>query len=214
MTDDGGRPLLYGHFESGNVYKVALMLALCGQPFDYRHVDLFAGATKDPAFRAISPYGEVPVLTHGGANHVQSGVILSYLAETLGRFGAETEAERRRIAEWLAWENQRMLGGLAILRFQRRFVPDVDPAVLTFFQGRAETALAQLDGHLAGRSFIATDRPTIADIACAGYAVFIEQADLDPGRWPAIQGWLARIAVLPGWQGPYDLLPTEDRAAE
>ena len=207
------RPLLYGHFESGNVYKIALMLALCGQPFDYRHVDLFAGATKDPAFLAISPYGEVPVLSHGGAHHVQSGVILSYLAETFGRFGAESEAERWRIAEWLAWENQRMLGGLAILRFQKRFVPNVDPAVLAFFQGRAETALGQLEAHLEGRDFVAAARPTVADLACAGYAGFIDQAELDPARWPAIQAWLARVAALPGWRAPYDLLPKENAEA-
>lgn len=198
---------LYGHFESGNVYKVALMLTLSGAAYDYQHVDLFKGATRQPAFRAINRFGELPVLRHGTRSLAQSGVILSYLAETLGRFGPETEDERWAIAEWISWQNHRLLSSLATLRFLTRFVPSTDPAVLALLGSRTEAALGTLDRELAERDFLVGGRATIADLACAGYAWFIDQAGLDPAKWPAIRAWLKRLEALPGWRHPYDLLP-------
>ena len=74
--------------ESGNAYKAALMLQLCGLDWEPRFVDFFAGATRDPAYRAeVNEMGEVPVLDHAGLRLTQSGVILDYLAGITGRFG-------------------------------------------------------------------------------------------------------------------------------
>ena len=86
---------LYGFAQSGNCYKVALALELAGADWAPRFVDYFGGETRTPAYRAINVMGEVPVLEHRGKRLSQSGVILDYLAETLGRFGAEG---RRRAA--------------------------------------------------------------------------------------------------------------------
>ena len=102
-----------------------------------------------------------------------------------------------------------MLGGLAALRFLKRFFPDTDPAVLAMFGQRTDAALATLDRELSGRDFLVGGRFTIADLACAGYAWLIEEADLDASRWPAIQAWLRRLETLPAWRHPYDLLPKE-----
>ena len=48
--------------QSGNAYKAALMLSLCGADWQPRLVDYFNGETRTPAYRAINPMGEVPVL--------------------------------------------------------------------------------------------------------------------------------------------------------
>ena len=89
-------------------------------------------------------------------------------------------------------------------------MPDHDPAVLAFCRGRAETALGHLEEILSDRPYLTGALPSIADICCAGYGWFIEQAGLDPSRWPAIGAWLVRLEALPGWQHPYELLPTAD----
>ena len=86
---------LYGFAQSGNAYKPALALELAGADWAPRFVDYFGGETRTAAYRAINVMGEVPVLEHRGRHLSQSGVILDYLAETLGRFGA---ARRRRTA--------------------------------------------------------------------------------------------------------------------
>ena len=72
---------LYCFAQSGNAYKPALMLNLCGADWTPRFVDFFNGETRTEAFRAINPMGEVPVLDHGGKVLTQSGIMLDYLAE-------------------------------------------------------------------------------------------------------------------------------------
>ncbi len=190
---------LYGSPISGNAYKPALMLALSGQRFAFVPVDVQSGATRTDAYLAINRFQEIPVLEHGGRRIVQSGVILTYLAEQLGRFGHRNEDERWTIQEWLAWDNQRMTGGPALLRFQKRFVADTDPAVLAFLRGRAERALGQLSAALAKTGWLVGDRPSIADIATCAYAFWLDEAGLDAERWPAIPAWLDRIRALPGF---------------
>jgi glutathione S-transferase len=55
--------------------------------------------------------------------------------------------------------------------------------------------------------WLAGDRPTIADIAACAYAFWLDEAGLDPARWPAIGAWLRRIEKLPGFARPETLMP-------
>ena len=199
--------LLHGHFESGNVYKVALLLSLLGQPFAYRHVALFDGETRTEPYRDLNRFQEVPVLEHAGERLCQSAVILAYLADRFGRYQGRDERERRRVAEWLAWEQQRILAGPALIRFIRRFQPEVPQAVIDYLVPRAERALGQLERAVGATAFLAGDRPTIADVAVSAYLFWLDQAGLDPSRWPALQAWLERIKALPGFKPAEALLP-------
>src|SRR6185369_3396894 len=56
---------LYGIWLSGPTYKAGLALSLMGQPFAYKHVDLRAGAHKQPEYLAINRFGQVPALVDG-----------------------------------------------------------------------------------------------------------------------------------------------------
>ena len=190
---------LYGSPISGNSYKPALMLALCGQRYEFVPIDVEGGATRTDAYRAINRFQEIPVLEQGAQRIVQSGVILTYLAEQFDRFGHLNEAERWAIQEWLAWDTHRMTTGPALLHHQIRFVAGTDPAVLVFLRGRAERALGQLSAGLAKTGWLVGDRPTIADIATCAYAFCLDEAGLDATLWPAIPAWLDRIRDLPGF---------------
>jgi glutathione S-transferase len=119
--------------ESGNSYKLALMLALCGQSFEPIWTDFAGGETRREAWRAtINTMGEIPVLEDGGARLTQTAPILLRLAERYGRFGAETEDERFQILRWLFWDNHKLSGYMATYRFLCAFTPSPDPAVLKF----------------------------------------------------------------------------------
>jgi len=163
--------------QSGNAYKPALALELAGADWAPRFVDYFNGETRASAYRAINVMGEVPVLEHRGAVLCQSGVILDYLGETLGRFAPADAAERREILRWLFWDNHKLTSYTATYRFMRAFVKDPDPAVLGEFRRRAETAWGVLDAHLRGRSHVVADRLTIADLSLAGYLFFDDEID-------------------------------------
>jgi glutathione S-transferase len=196
--------------ESGNSYKLALMLTLCGQAFEPVWTDFGGGVTRTPAWRAtVNPMGEIPVLEDGAERLTQTAPILLRLSERYGKFGGADEAERFEVLRWLFWDNHKLTGYMATYRYSRAFTPSPDPAVLAYFKRRVDDFLGILDAHLRDRAFAIGDRPTIADISMMAYLSFPKhEAGYDlPASHPSVAAWLSRMAALPGWQAPYDLLP-------
>ena len=67
--------------ESGNSYKLALMLTLCGQTFEPVWTDFGGGVTRTPEWRrTVNVMGEIPVLEIDGVAHAQTAPILLRLA--------------------------------------------------------------------------------------------------------------------------------------
>ena len=199
---------LYCFAQSGNAYKVALMLALCRADWTPRHVDFFNGETRTPQYRSnVNEMGEVPVLEHRGKRLSQSGVILEYLAGTLGRLGAKSEDKRREILRWLLWDNHKLTSYVATLRFLVHFQKTGETPVTEFLRGRVKTSLAILDKHLSQQAFAVDDRMTIADLSMCGYLFWPEEFGADWTEYPNIAVWLARIRSEPGWVHPYELMP-------
>jgi glutathione S-transferase len=198
---------LYCFAQSGNAYKAALMLQLCGADWEPRFVDFFNGEQRTPAFRQLNEMGEVPVLEHQDVRLTQSGVILDYLAERFGRFSWANEAERREILRWLLWDNHKLTSYVATLRFLAQFMKTGETPVTEFLRGRVSNALAVLNGHLEGRPFAAAERPTIADVSMCGYLYWPDEFGVSWRDHSHIEAWLERIRALPGWTHPYDLMP-------
>lgn len=206
------RLVLYGLHLSLPSCKVGLMLSLCGAKFDYKHVDLMAGENKRPEFLAKNRFGQVPVLQDGATFLCQSNVILQYLAEKYGKFGGRTPAERLRVAEWLAWDLDRMASGLGFARAAMRFWRQ-EPPVMDFFRARGEQALATLDRQLGASKFIAGPQPTIADVAIFPWVATADEGGFDVARYPNVRDWAERVLRLPGAAHPYAIMPREDRVA-
>jgi glutathione S-transferase len=207
---------LYCFGESGNAYKCALALTLTRTEWDPVYVDFFNGETRGPAFRAINPMGEVPVLVDGETTLTQSGVILDYISSKTGQLGGRSAAERREVLRWLFWDNHKLSTQVGTCRFLSNFLPaEKRPeGVIPFLQGRLKAAYAVLNDHLTGRDWIVGDGPTIADLSCCSYLYYPEPFGFDRKDWPQIDRWLDSIAALPGWKHPYDMMPgnPSDRA--
>ena len=199
--------VLYCFAQSGNSYKAALMLNLCGAQWSPRFVDYFSRETDTPEFRAVNEMGEVPVLEHQGKRFSQSGVILDYLAGELGRFNAENEDERREILRWLLFDNHKLTSYTATLRFLETFGKSADPAVIEFLRARSNGALGVLDKHLENKQYAIGDRPTIADLSMCGYLYFTDELGVDLNDYPSVVRWLQDIKALEGWVHPYELMP-------
>jgi glutathione S-transferase len=194
--------------ESGNAYKAALMLELSGCDWQPRLVDYFAGATRDDAYReTINEMGEVPVLEHDGRRLSQSGVILTYLAERTGRFLWRNDEERLEVLRWILYDNHKFTSYFATLRFMVGLQKTGENAATEFLRARATTAFGIVDRHLAHRAFMLGERPTIADISMAGYMYFPEETGIDRAAYPHLEAWTKRVAALPGWKHPYELMP-------
>lgn len=202
--------------ESGNSYKAALTLELSGYDWKPVFVDFFNGATRTSEFRALNEMGEAPVFVEDGLTITQSGAIQFHVAARTGRFGGTGEEEAREVLRWVLWDNHKLSSQAGMTRFLMNFLPEAKrPAeVIAFAQGRLKAAYGVLNAHLDGRDWVVGSGPTIADFACCGYLYYPEPFGFSRADWPAIDRWLDRIAALPGWKHPYDLMPgnPSDRA--
>ena len=199
---------LYCFGESGNAYKAALMLALSGCDWEARWVDYFGGETRSDVYRReVNEMGEVPVLEHRGKKLTQSGAILTYLAEQTGRFGGRNEDERYDLLRWLLFDNHKFTSYFATLRFLVGLQKTGETPVTEFLRGRALGAFGIVEKHLAQQPFILGEAPTIADISMVGYLYYPEPTGIDRAGFPNIEAWTKRIAALPGWKPPYELMP-------
>lgn len=196
--------------ESGNSYKLALMLTLCGQTFEPIWTDFAARVTWTPEWRrTVNAMGEIPVLEENGISLTQTGPILLRLAERHGHFAGADEAERFEVLRWLFWDNQKLSGHMATYRFLRTFTRKSDPAVLGFLRGRVDDFLGIVEGRVSDRPFVIGDAATIVDLSMGAYLSFPpDETGYDFGSsHPHVHAWLGRIASLPRWRAPYDLLP-------
>ena len=196
--------------ESGNSYKLALMLTLCGQSFEPVWTDFGGGVTRTAEWRkTVNPMGEIPVLEEDGVRLTQTAPILLKLAEQFGRFGASSKVEQFELLRWLFWDNHKLTSFMATYRFMRTFTASADPHVLKFLRRRLDDFLSILEAHVQEYAFALGERPTIADISMMAYLHFpASETGYDfEASHPAISAWLKRMAALPGWRSAYDLLP-------
>jgi glutathione S-transferase len=200
--------------QSGNAYRVALMLNLIGADWEPVWIDFFGqGVQRTPEFRSdVNEMGEAPVLVDKTKNKKlsQSGVILTYLSDLTGQFKPQGEDERLEALRWIIFDNQKVNGFLGPFRFLKNFAPKPgDPAVMAFLKARIDGNLAIVNKRLEASPYLLGDRPTIADISMTGYLFYpAEEFGFDIAKdYPAIGAWRDRMQALPGWGHPYKLMP-------
>jgi glutathione S-transferase len=198
---------LHDYPASANCYKVRLLLALLGRPYERVPVDIFAGDTLTDAYAALNPLRETPVLElDDGTTVAQSNAILWLLAEGTP-YLPDGPVERALVLQWLFYEQEHVMGGAGGVRFRSvtgRPVPDSA-------RRRGEQGLALLDRHLDGRSWVVGDGPTIADLSLYGYGHVAGEAGYDLAAYPSLQAWLRRVESLPGFVGDLQPYPANAR---
>lgn len=196
---------------SDNSYKVALYLNCAGLDWEPVGVDFVGGQMRDAEWRAESNVmGEVPVLEVDGQRMSQSGAILTWLAETTGKFASDGADERFAALRWILFDNHKFTNNYAMHRFQKSFTPEpVHPAILAFLKSRTEASFSIVEKHLTAKPFMLGDKLTIVDFSLAGYVFYPpEETGFDIAKdYPALHAWRQRLAGLPGWKPPYDLMP-------
>jgi len=153
--------------------------------------------------------GEIPVLEADGERLTQTAPILLQLAEQYGRFGGETAKEKFEVLRWLFWDNHKLTGYMATYRYYRTFTRSPVPQVLQHFRKRIDDFLGIIEQHLERNAFAIGEKPTVADFSMMAYLSYPSDEtgyELAVSH-PAVNGWLQRIATLPGWRSAYDLLP-------
>jgi len=190
---------LYDFLDSGNGYKVRLLLAQLHLPFDWSHVDIDKGQTRTPQFLALNPNGRIPTLRLDDGTHLaESNAILWYLAEGSG-FVPSSRLGRAQVLQWMFFEQYSHEPYVATPRYICRHFPADHPrrAELPGRLEKGHAALAVMEGHLATRRFFVEDRYSIADIALYAYTHVAPDGGLELGAYPRVREWLARVAAQP-----------------
>ena len=198
---------LYGHYDSGHVYKVMLFLELGKITYDYEQVDIWTHKKNRQAdFLAHSRNGEVPCLLIDDQAFIQSNLILHKLASLYEIYGGESADRLMQALDWQFWESNRLGMCLPQLRYAKKFAADeFNQQSLEFLKNRFDHDVALLADHLSdGRGFILDDHPSIADFSICGYLYWADEAGLMLPQ--AVNNWLGRISELPGWHPPYEMM--------
>jgi glutathione S-transferase len=199
MSDTDTAIVLHGTPLSGHTHRVGLMLDALG--LAWRFADAPKDVRASPAFLALNPLGQVPVLRDGDLVLADSNAILVYLARRYAPDAGWLPQEpvaAARVQRWLSIAAGEVMHGPAIARMIALFdLPD-DPARAARIAARV---LAFMDGHLADRAFLAADHVTIADLACYSYVAHAPDGGVALEPYPAVRAWLARVEAQP-WFRP------------
>ena len=197
---------LYDYLDSGNGYKIRLLLAQLRQPYRYVELDIMRGETRTPQFLAKNPNGRIPMLEfEDGQCLAESNAILCYLAEGTDFLPTERLAQAR-VLQWMFFEQYSHEPNVATPRFIMRHLPKDDPrcAELPKRQERGRAALAVMEGHLVSHSYFVGERYSIADIALYAYTHVAEEGGLELAPYPKLRAWLSRVAAQPRYVGLLD----------
>ena len=190
---------VYGMSLSGNCYKVKLLLQQLEQPYVWQEVDVMAGATQQPAFKAINPNARVPVLEIAPGEYLpESNAILWYLAEGSALI-PQQRYQRGQCLQWMFFEQYSHEPYIAVARFINRFLPQnhARRAELPTLLERGYKALDVMELHLQQHAYMVAESYSIADIALYGYTHVAHEGGFDLEGYDAVNEWLQRIGNQP-----------------
>ena len=191
---------LYDFLDSGNGYKVRLLLTLLGMPFERIELDINRGETRTPEFLAKNPNGRIPLLEIEPGDYLaESNAIICYLAEGTPYLPARRR-DRAAVLQWLFFEQYNHEPNIATARHWliHDLLDDSRRALLPQKQAAGYAALEVMETHLATRSYFVAERYTVADIALYAYTHVAAEGGFALDRFKAVNAWLERVSARPG----------------
>lgn len=189
--------VVHGVVRSGHTHRVVNFLSILGLP--HRLVEAPLEIRQTPAFRALNPLGQIPVLQDGDLVVSDSNAILVYLARRHGGDAPwlpDDPVTAAAVQRWLALAAAEAKFGLAAARVLTLWG---GPGNLADAHAIAARLLGFMEGHLIGRDYLAAAHPTIADISMYTYVAHAPEGRISLEPYPEVRAWLARIEAVPGF---------------
>jgi len=192
--------LLYNSAVSGNCYKVRLLLAHLGIPYERQELDIRDRTNRDELLGGLTPSLRIPTIVLDDGRAIgESGAILWFFGEGT-RFVPDDPFERAQVLQWLFFEQYDAEPNLAVARFWLVYSgrPEAMPDRLEEWHGNGNRALAAMERHLDGRDWFVGESMTLADIALYGYTHVADEGGFELDRYPRVSRWLELVAAEPG----------------
>src|SRR5436190_2355430 len=207
---------LYSMQRSVNSCTVRLCLALLDIPYRLVEVDILKGESRTPEFLAKNPNGQVPLLEAAPGRYLaESNAILWHLVSGTA-LRPENRIDRAEALQWMFFEQHSIEPHIGAAYFWLALVKggrDLQQHALEDWMEEGNRALGVMENHLKQHRYFVANRYTVADIALYAYTHLAHTCDFDLTSFPAIRGWLERVAAQPGhvtmdWQ-PANAVPAE-----
>jgi glutathione S-transferase len=191
--------LLYDNPVSGNCYKVRLLLAHLGIPYERRELSVEDRSNREEVLGGLSPALRVPtVVLDDGRPLGESGAIMWFFGDGT-RFVPEDPFERAQVLQWMFFEQYDHEPAIAVVRFWvTHGRVDEFAARLPERMEAGHKALRAMERHLDGREWLVGRSMTLADIALYAYTHVAEEGGFELEPYPAICAWLERVGAEPG----------------
>lgn len=192
---------LYGMSNSGNCYKLQLLMAQLGREYAWEEIDVTRGENLSPEFLSLNDRGKVPVMRLAdGRTMSESNAILNYLAQGTELL-PDDAWDRAKTLQWMFFEQYSHEPYIAVARFVRRFLPPDHPrqASLETLKKSGDEALAAMERHLTRLPWFGGEHYTIADIALFAYTHVAEDGGFDLAAYPHVERWIKRVQMRPGF---------------
>jgi glutathione S-transferase len=198
-----------------NGYKASIALEELELPYELHWLKLSDGDQKQPWFLKINPNGKIPAIVDRDAGNFpvfESGAILIYLAEKMGRLMPTDAKGRSNVIQWLMFQ----MGGLGPMMgqanvFFRYFPEKIQPAI-DRYQHESRRLLQVLDGRLADHEYLAGDY-SIADIANWCWARTYEWSGVDVSGLDNLKRWIDAVGSRPAVERGSNIPPRSDAKA-
>jgi len=194
--------LLYNSPISGNCFKVRLLLAHLGIPYERRDLDVVDRSDRPAVLGGLNPDLRVPTLVFDdGRPLAESGAILWYFGEGT-RFVPDDAYERAKVLQWMFFEQYSHEPAIAVVRFLVAYSGEAERYASVIERKTADgyRALDALEAHLGREdgSYVVGMQISLADIALYAYTHVAGEGGFDLAGYPAIRAWLDRVAAEPG----------------
>jgi glutathione S-transferase len=193
--------------------RVLALVKHLGVDAEFVEVDMMAGGFKEPGYIALNPNMKAPTLIDGDSVLWESSAIMAYLCIKLksDMWPAQNPAEQIQVLRWLSWGDSHWSPAIAKFYFEhivkatfRMGPPDREECAVKLPD---LTRFAKvLDGHLAGRDYVACDRLTIADFQLASMATYWREAEMPFESFSNIVHWIEGLMRVPAWADPWPAL--------
>lgn len=190
---------LYDYLESGNGYKVRLLLSQLGRPFERVELDIYKGASRTPEFLKKNPNGRIPALQLADGTYLwESNAIIWYLADGTPLMPSKP-LDRAQVLQWMCFEQYSHEPNIATVRSWVMHPKDTEDrrVMMPIKRQQGYAALKVMEGHLKNKDFFVGGAYSIADIALYAYTHVAHEGDFDLKPFKAVNAWLKRVAAQP-----------------